>query len=145
MDPLKVGAATAAVAVGATGAGFGISSYLNTPYSLYSFLNSNDGKDLKESYKDKLGGIEKNQHLFVADTKKNEWWWKAKYQKLKNEEDKSDEFKNATDYDSQTANNTNAINKLCDAAYKKDSSGFTTETTTTNNKTTYKKDIAKYC
>ncbi|GCE63520.1 hypothetical protein [Candidatus Mycoplasma haematohominis] len=144
MDPLKVGVATVVVAVGATGTGIGVSKYLNTPYSLKSFLDSDDGKSKRNEYSSKLGGIDKNQKLFVANTKSNDWWWRKKYKELQQAESKSTEFNAATDYsEDATDTNSKAINKLCDDAYKKDPSTISTTATDTN--PTYKQDIAKYC
>ncbi|WP_216083354.1 hypothetical protein [Candidatus Mycoplasma haematohominis] len=144
MDPIKVGAAVAAVGVGATGAGFGVFNYLNTPYSLYSFLNSVDGQALKTNYENKLGGIVENQNLFVANTPKNEWWWKKKFEEFKHETIKSTEFTDLTDYGVAEGDSSKAINKVCDEAYKKASSEFNGDDSN-GNKVRYKKNIAKYC
>ncbi|GCE63672.1 hypothetical protein MHSWG343_06720 [Candidatus Mycoplasma haematohominis] len=144
MDPIKVGAAVAAVGVGATGAGFGVFNYLNTPYSLYSFLNSVDGQALKTNYENKLGGIVENQNLFVANTPKNEWWWKKRFEEFKQDTNRSTEFENLETYSIGTSDGSRAINNVCDAAYKKDISSFSS-VTSNEGKSTYKQDIAKYC
>ncbi|GCE63502.1 hypothetical protein [Candidatus Mycoplasma haematohominis] len=145
MDPLKAGAVAAAVGVRATGAGFGISSYVNTPYSLDSFLSTKDGEAKKNDYEGKLGGLKGNGKLFVANIESNKWWWEKRFEETKNQNgDKSTEFTGLTTYSSDTSSQ-KAINKVCDEAYKADNTKFGTDDSSAANTTKYKVDIAKYC
>ncbi|WP_216083356.1 hypothetical protein [Candidatus Mycoplasma haematohominis] len=142
MDPLKVGAAVAAVGIGATGAGFGVFNYLNAPYSLKNFL---DGSSEKSSaYEGKLGDIGNNKALFLANMPENKKWWEERFKDWSKETEKSTEFDNLKTYSTEVSDN-KAINNVCDAAYKLGVSTAFTSTDSGTNKVKYKQNIAKYC
>ncbi|WP_216083349.1 hypothetical protein [Candidatus Mycoplasma haematohominis] len=135
-------AGAAAVVVGVAGTGYGVSEYLRRPYTLANFLSSTSDQSKKREYENKLGGIEANKHVFVADMPENENWWKKRFDDLSQKSvEKSTEFSNVVTYSSSDQK---AINKLCDAAYKKHVSLFSDDSSS-DDKNKYKKNVEAYC
>ncbi|GCE63654.1 hypothetical protein MHSWG343_06540 [Candidatus Mycoplasma haematohominis] len=138
-------AGVAAVVVGVAGTGYGVSEYLKRPYLLSYFLSTSDGQSKKGEYEHQLGKVGGNSDVFVADMKENENWWKNRFEELKEKHKaRSAFFTDATTYSLDTSSSSKAINKLCDAAYKKHVSEFSEDESSTEKKK-YKKDVELFC
>ncbi|GCE63664.1 hypothetical protein [Candidatus Mycoplasma haematohominis] len=154
MDPIKVAIAGGGVAL-AIGGGIGISMISSSPWTLEQALdNDKIAQSEKTNYTDgsKLSVFGDNKKVLVADIEENESWWNARYkEKLEKLKDKTTNRASSSEflavnkgYSSDEGDVLTALNKVCDASYKKEKTEFN-GAEGSSNKVKYREDIGKFC
>ncbi|WP_216083589.1 hypothetical protein [Candidatus Mycoplasma haematohominis] len=156
MDPVKGAAGLGAVAL-VVGGGYALKGGLDSWTPEVSFLSKMDEATFKKDYtNDKFG---KKYAKYLTDPNKNESWWKKKYDEvLKNEQEVkgengqvtnnnnlSSEFQKGAVSKGFDSKDTNALNKVCEAAFKKDLTDIKPSSGTNTDKDKYRAGIWKYC
>ncbi|WP_216083234.1 hypothetical protein [Candidatus Mycoplasma haematohominis] len=146
MDPLKgaVGAgAVALIVAGGVGA-----AYINNEPTAFTLSSKEIGT--VSFTNGNIGNIEANKSKLVADHEKNKDWFNWVYKnKLSyaKEAKEGEASKLSTEFQAVTegygTGTTTSLNKVCDAAYKKNKTDF--EGNNEPNKVKYKADVEKFC
>ncbi|GCE63507.1 hypothetical protein MHSWG343_05040 [Candidatus Mycoplasma haematohominis] len=151
MDPVK-GAAGLGAAALLVGGGYALKRGLDNWNPEISFLSDIESTEFQKSYTE--GTLGEKYRKYLTNPNENEEWWKQKYEDVlkkvhdasgnpKPNESLSDEFKNGAVTKGFDKKDDKALNKVCDAAFKKQLSTDIKPSGTTKDK--YRADIWKYC
>ncbi|GCE63511.1 hypothetical protein [Candidatus Mycoplasma haematohominis] len=149
MTPQAAGGITVgAVLAGGTGVGaYMLATRAGDPVTLKQVLERVNNDDYRGNTK--LVNQGTNKDFLVANVQENQDWWNARFEKYKSSQTNkldspaSDNFQQVNKGYHNT--DANALNIVCDTAYKADKSGFALDTGTGEDEKNYRKDVEKFC